>query len=134
MAGQLIARVRATKRRRPSDENTSPVGVNIVRWPFHVGVNDHPRQPLVHSGYTMDLERARTLGAAIIAGRGARVNTNEGVVLIFEPQHPRLREAIRDESWTFPEDQVPVLGNALIAAADAVEGLPTATSPAERLR
>jgi hypothetical protein len=125
MAGQLIARVRATKRLRPSDEQTGPCGVNIVRWPFHVGVNDNPRQPLVHSGYTMDFARARQLGAAMTAGRPFRVNTGEGAVLIFEPQHPRLRVSSASEGWTFP-DQAQAFGNALIEAANA-EGPPTAT-------
>jgi hypothetical protein len=65
------------------------------------------------------------LGAAMIAGLPCRVNSKEGIVLTFEPQHPRLRAHHQDEGWVFPEDEAQALGRALIEAA---EGAPTATS------
>jgi hypothetical protein len=119
MSGVLTARIPATRRVLPSDEHASPSRVNVIRWPIHVSVNDEPRQPLSHSGYSVDLAGARTLGNAMKTGTAAAANSTEGTVLVYEPQYPRLRPHSAREGWGLIDAAgARALGEALIAAAD----------------
>jgi hypothetical protein len=125
MSGRLVARVAAIKRVQSEWRATV---VNVVAWPFAVGVNDHPRDPLVHCGHTVDKANARKLGEAMAAGHRVQVNTGEGAVLTFRPatgvvdEHGRDSELARlhtqrgeHDGWVLTDDQVHGLGDALLA-------------------